>query len=61
MFKYGDRVGHPRRGKGIFIKYEIEGKSDSSDGAFVEFDKDGDAKGETLCVTVVLLEKIDEE
>jgi hypothetical protein len=52
-FKFGDRVEHARRGKGTFLSYGM-----FSDESIVEFDKDSDAKGETLTVTTGLLIKI---
>lgn len=52
-FKTGDRVEHVRRGKGTFLIYGL-----FSDESIVEFDKDSDAKGDTLTVTTGLLKKI---
>lgn len=57
MFKQGDRVEHKRRGKGTFIEYDWATPND----AVVEFDKDSDAEGDTLCVTAALLTKIDDQ
>lgn len=54
-FKRGDRVEHSRRGKGTFVEYDW-----ATSEAVVEFDPDSTAEGQTLCVTVALLRKIED-
>jgi hypothetical protein len=59
MFKRGDRVEHRSRGKGTFVQYEFEGLTLEQHAAYIEFDKDSNANGDTLCVTIAMLDKIE--